>query len=81
MQQMWGNCVKSLNTNENWTTDVSYRVKYASPLDFHQEWDGKTKIAYKPIKAVNTFFGQILLKIAGNVNNDKTGIQLFKIYF
>jgi hypothetical protein len=30
---------------------------------------------------VNQFFGQILLKLAGNVNNGKNGIPLFYFIF
>jgi hypothetical protein len=38
-------------------------------------------IPHQPIKAMKNFFGQILLKLAGNVKNGKNGIQLFCSFF
>jgi hypothetical protein len=36
---------------------------------------------FHPFKAVNHFLGQLLLKLAGNVNNSKNGITLLCFIF
>jgi hypothetical protein len=46
------------------------------------EKNQKSKIScYCPFKAVNQFFGRMLLKLAENIHNGKNGIPFFCLFF